>query len=216
MTRSEEELKTCMERAAKAKSDHVTLIIPEAMRVATFTLKESNDCTLQMRVCRAYLPPPQAINVAESSSASIVSILTPQNIATLPKLKMIRLTSAAAQQKHANNLKVKLHHKAAHKRATSLYASEQSKPVVEKKMSANEVSNLVLGEFGLKFQSIQFSVKAEDQIGVSPKMKGSQGIIPPLIYDNLCNAFESYIQIKQLNGQGTDITNNKLIELLKK
>ncbi len=37
-----------------------------------------------------------------------------------------------------------------------------------------------------------------------------------MVYDNLCNAFESYIQIKQLNGLGTEITNNKLIELLKK
>jgi hypothetical protein len=37
-----------------------------------------------------------------------------------------------------------------------------------------------------------------------------------LIYDNLCNAFESYIQIKQLNGHGTGITNKKLIEQLKK
>ena len=40
--------------------------------------------------------------------------------------------------------------------------------------------------------------------------------MPQLIYNNLCNAFESYIQIKQLNGQGTEITHNKLIELLKK
>ena len=95
------------------------------MRVATFSLEESNDRTLQMRVCRAYLPPPQAINVVESSPASTVSTLTPPNFATLPKLKKIRLTSAAAQQKRANDLKVKLYHKAAHKRATSLYASEQ-------------------------------------------------------------------------------------------
>eukprot|EP00804_Cyclotella_cryptica_P024959 CCRYP_015507-RC/>CCRYP_015507-RC protein AED:0.06 eAED:0.04 QI:0/0/0/1/0/0/2/0/553 len=84
-------------------------------------------------------------------------------------------------------------------------------------MSASEVSKLVFGEFGVEIskRTIQREV-AEDRIGVSPKKKGPQGIIPPLIFDNLCNAFESYIQIKQLNGQGTDITNNKLIELLKK
>ena len=123
---------------------------------------------------------------------------------------------AAAQQKHANDLKVKLHHKAA-QRATFLYASEQSKPVGEKKMSASEFSNLVFGEFGVEIskRTIQREV-AEDRIGVSPKKKAPQGIIPPLIYDNLCNAVESYIQIKQLNGLGTEITNNKLIELLKK
>jgi hypothetical protein len=59
MTRSEEELKALVKRATKAKSYHVTLSIPEAMRVATFTLKESNDHTLRLRVHRAYLPPPQ-------------------------------------------------------------------------------------------------------------------------------------------------------------
>ena len=215
MTRNEEELKALVKRAAKAKSDHPTLSVLEAMRVATLTLEESNDRTLQMRVRRSYLPPPQAINVVESSPASTVSTLTPPNFATLPKLKKIRLTSAAAQQKRANDLKVKLHHKAAHKRATSLYASEQSKPVGEKKMLASEVSNLVFGDFGVEIsiRIIQREV-AEDRIGVSPKKKGPQGIIPPLIYDTLCNAFESYIQIKQLNGQGTDITNNKLIELV--
>ena len=87
----------------------------------------------------------------------------------------------------------------------------------EKKRSASEVSNLVFGEFGVEISksTIQREV-AEDRIGMSPKKKGPQGIIPPLIDDTLCNAFESYIQIKQLNGQGTDITNNKLIELLKK
>ena len=35
MTRSEEELKALVKRAAKAKSDHVTLSVFEAMRVAT-------------------------------------------------------------------------------------------------------------------------------------------------------------------------------------
>jgi hypothetical protein len=203
MTKSEEELKALVKTATKAKSDHVTLSIPEAIRVANFTLKESNDCTLQMRVRRASLPPPKAINVVESSPASTVSTLTPANFTTLPKLKKIRLTSATAQQKRANDLKVKLNHKAAHKRATSLYASEQSKTVGEKKMSASEVSNLVFGEFGVEISkcTIQHEV-AEDRIGVSPKKKGPQGIIPPLIYDNLCNDFESYIQIKTTEWTG--------------
>jgi len=37
-----------------------------------------------------------------------------------------------------------------------------------------------------------------------------------LVHENLCNAFESYIQRKQLNGQHTGITNNNQIEQLKK
>ena len=103
-----------------------------------------------MRVCRAYLQPPWAIKVVESLPASTVSPLTPSNVATRPKLKMIRLTSAATQQKCANDLKIKLRHNAAHKIATSLYASKQSKPVGEKKMSASDFGKLVIGEFGVE------------------------------------------------------------------
>ena len=84
-------------------------------------------------------------------------------------------------------------------------------------MLASEVSKLVFGEFGVEISkhTIQHEV-AEDRIGMSPKKKGLEGILPRLIYDNLCIAFESYIQIKQLNGHGTGITNKKLIEQLKK
>jgi len=52
MTRSEEELKALVKRAAKAKSDSVTLSILEAMRVATvatFTLEEGTDHLLRCR-----------------------------------------------------------------------------------------------------------------------------------------------------------------------
>ncbi len=183
--------------------------------MATFTFEESTDPTLQMRVHRASAPPPPAININDSSSSSSLSTLTP-TVSTLPKPKRIRHTSAGAQQKRVNDLKMKLHHKAAHERATSLYASKKSKPEGETKMSASEVSKVVFGEFGVDIskRTIQREV-AEDQIGVSPKMKGPKGVLPKLIYDNLCNAFESYIQIKQLNGHGTGITNKKLIEQLK-
>ena len=75
-------------------------------------------------------------------------------------------------------------------------------------MSANEVSKVVFGEFGVEIskRTIQREV-AEDRIGVSPKKKGPEGVVLRLIYNNLCNAFERYIQIKQLNGHGTEITN---------
>ena len=162
MTRSEDELKALVKRAAKARTDHQTLSIHEAMTVATFMLEESTACTLQMRVHRASAPPPQAINVTDSSSSSTLSTRTP-TVSTLPKPKRIRYTSVGAQQKCANDLKLKLHHKAAHKRAPSLYASEQSKPEGETKMSASEVSKLMFGEFGVEIskRTIQCNV-AED------------------------------------------------------
>ena len=40
------------------------------------------------------------------------------------------------------------------------------------------------------------------KVCVCQKMKGPEGFVPRLICNKLCNAFESYIQIKQLNGQG--------------
>ena len=138
----------CQE-GCKARTDDPTLSIPEAMRVATFKLEKSSDCTLQMRVRRVSAPPPQAINVTDSSSSSTLSTLTSM-VSTLLKPKRIRHTSAGAQQKCANNLKMKLHHKAAHKRATSLYSNKQSKPERDTKMSASEVGKLVFGEFGVE------------------------------------------------------------------
>ena len=114
MSRSEDDLEALVKRAAKARTDHPTLSLPEAMGVAIFSLEESTDCTLQMKVRRASAPPPQTINVTDSSSSSTLSTLTPM-VGTLPKPKRIKHTSARAQQKRANDLKMKLHHKAAHK-----------------------------------------------------------------------------------------------------
>jgi hypothetical protein len=115
-----------------------------------------------MRVCSASLSPPEAINVTNYFPASTVSTLTP-TASSFPQLKKIRHTSCGAQQNHANKLKIKLHHKAAHKRATSLYASKLAKPEHEKKMSASEVSKLVFSEFGVEIdiRTIQREV-AED------------------------------------------------------
>jgi hypothetical protein len=160
-SRSDDVLKALVKRAAKARRDHPTLSVPEAMRVTTYTLEESTDHTLQMRICRTSAPPPQAINVTNFSSSSTLSTLTP-TVSTLPKPKRTRHTCAGAQQKCANDLKMN-HHKAAHKRATSLYASKQSKPEGDTKMSASEANKLVFGEFGLEIskRTIQRDV-AED------------------------------------------------------
>ena len=48
MTRDELELKAMVKKAAEVAKDHPTLEVPEVMRVAKFTLEESQDHTLQM------------------------------------------------------------------------------------------------------------------------------------------------------------------------
>ena len=50
------------------------------------------------------------------------------------------------------------------------------------------------------------------KVCVCQKKKGPEGFVPRLICNKLCNAFESYMKIKQLNDHDTGITNKKLIE----
>ena len=77
--------------------------------------------------------------------------------------------------------------------------------------------NMVLGEFGveIKARTIQREI-CEGRVGVSPKKMGPQGYFPPKTFNNLVNAFESYIGIMQMNGHGGTLSNNKLKILLKK
>ncbi len=95
-----------------------------------------------------------------------------------------------------------------------MYNSELQKP---EGLSAKQVSQLVLGEFGveIKARTIQREI-CEGRVGVSPKKMGPQGYFPPKTFNNLVNAFESYIKIMQMNGHGGTLSNNKLKILLKK
>ena len=64
-------------------------------------------------------------------------------------------------------------------------------------------------------RTIQHEVAA-GRIDVSPLKPDMKGNFPALTFQHLANAFESFIKIKQLNGQGGDLSNNKLSQLLKK
>ena len=112
---------------------------------------------------------------------------------------------------------MKNHHKAAHKKATKLYFNEINKPDGFKRLSASRVSELVQEEFGttIEVRTIQREVK-QGRVGVSPKKMGPSSQFPNLVFNHLANAFESYIIINQLNGQGGDVSYKKLIMLLKK
>ena len=52
------------------------------------------------------------------------------------------------------------------------------------------------------------------RVGLPPLKRGMKGNFPALTFQHLANAFESFIKIKQLNGQGGDLSNNKPIQLL--
>ena len=112
------------------------------------------------------------------------------------KTKKMHVTSVAAGQKRVNDHAAMMVKKAAHKKATTMYNSELQKP---EGLSAKQVSQLVLGEFDveIKARTVQREI-CEGRVGVSPKKMGPHGYFPPKTFDNLVNAFESYIKIIQL------------------
>ncbi len=214
MPRDEVELKAMVKKAAQVIKEHPTLKVPEAMRVAKFTLDESKDRTMQMHVRRLIERTPATIAISQSPTQTSVSTLTSPSIVSGKKTKKICLTSVAAGQKRVNDHAEMMVKKAAHKKATTMYNNELHKP---EGLGAKQVSQLVMGEFGveIKPRTIQREI-CEGRVGVSPKKMGPQGYFPPKTFDNLVNAFESYIKIMQLNGHGGTLSNNKLKILLKK
>jgi hypothetical protein len=105
-----------------------------------------------------------------------------------------------------------VHAKKAHKRATSFYASELKKPKGER-LSADAVSKIVKKEYdghGPSARSIQRYVNDNNNIGISPLKMGNRGNILPWAYSALCNAFESYVRIMQVNSCGHENTRRVL------
>ena len=116
MPRDEVELKAMAKKAAQVLRDHPTLKVPEVMRVAKFTLEESKDRTMQMRVRRLIEKTPPTIAVSQSPTQTSVSTLTSPSILSGQKAKKIRMTSVAAGQKRVNNHAEMMVKKAPHKR----------------------------------------------------------------------------------------------------
>jgi hypothetical protein len=162
-------------------------------------------------------PTPQINNVTKSPIQSTVSTLTSTASDELRPIKKTRDTSTQAQQKRVNDVTLKIRHNMAHKKATTMYAAESKKPEGEKKLSAKQVSELVYAEYGVDIhrRNIQREVAA-GRVGLSPLKTGPKGHFPTLTFQHLANAFESFIQIKQLNGQAADLAQTKLVLLLQK
>ena len=91
-----------------------------------------------------------------------------------------RPTAQAKQKDRCHKLKVAVHAKKAHKRATSFYASELKKPK-GKRLSADAISKIVKKEYdghGPSGRSIQRYVNDNNNIGNSPIKMGCRGNIP--------------------------------------
>ena len=96
-------------------------------------------------------------------------------------------------------------------RATSWYAKERAKGAM--KMSAREVCQRVNEEYGTSLtpRTISRYVK-EGMAGTSPQKKGPERKLLQETYLCVCNAFESYARISQINGDEIDATRKKLAE----
>jgi len=92
-----------VKKAAQVAKDHTTLKVPEVMKVAKFTLEESQDRTLQMHVRRLIERTPGSITVSHSPAQTSMSTLTSTSSTSGPKPKKIRMTSVAAGQKRVND-----------------------------------------------------------------------------------------------------------------
>ena len=129
-----------------------------------------------------------------------------------PGVKRIRSTAKQAQQKRINQKTINENEKAAHKKATQIYAQERKKP---KGRSATEVSRIVNLEFGssLSGRSVLRYV-ANGMAGESPMKRGPTGGLSSSVFKLLQLAFESFVRIKQANADSSSNTRMSLQRLV--
>ena len=218
---------------------HPTVSLPQAMLLAKFSESECKNRTIQMRVRRAHsaqmpmigtdidvagTPTMSSLStqegtmtktsipaVSNASSAAADDVVTALFPAPRPE-EPPRPTAQAKQKERCHKLKIAAHAKKAHKRATSFYASELKKPKAQR-FSADAISKIVKKEYdghGPSARSIQRYVNDHNNIGISPVKMGSRGNIPPWAYSALCNAFDSYVRIMQVNSCGHENTRRVL------
>jgi|EP01082_Thalassiosira_pseudonana_P008128 hypothetical protein len=214
MSRSNADDDPRFKKAVRKIVDNITISVPEAMKIANFTTDEINNLSLHQRIRRAAAKAcggqkPSSISVHPSTMSSVSTLTATPPLETKHKRKNVRHTSAATQQIRKNKLVDKEEKKRAVKYATSLYANR-------KDLSARVVSEIVEQKLGIRVpqRTIQSYVK-EGRVGTSPKKKGPQGVFDDQTVLKIGNAMESYIQIKQLNGESSDVTFKKLQNLLK-
>ena len=128
------------------------------------------------------------------------------------KTKSVRYNSKSAQQLRTNKKVTHRQFADALKYATSLYNEQKEKGMPT---SAKKVSEFVQARLGVRVppRTITENVKNR-RANKSPLKRGPKGNFDEVSYQNLQNAFESYIKIKQINAGSADITRDKLTKLI--
>ena len=212
------------------------LKVKEAMLAKGFSSSEAGDLTVQMRV-RRYLQSiqPKAVDVPKvvasregsmgpsspltegDASALTVASSTTSSKASMKKVagvKQIRLSSTQAQQQRVNRKKmVDLHKKAFKEATTTYYNDRQTKP--RRKTSAQKVCDAVNEKYStnIKPRMVQHYVQT-GRVGESPSKKGPDGGVPEVIFEPLLGAFESYVEIQQLNCSDSKTNQRKELSAL--
>jgi hypothetical protein len=140
--------------AVRIMKVHTTLSLPQAMWMAKFSESECKNRTMQMRVHRAHLAqmPMVGTDIDVAGTPTMSSLSTQEGTITKTSIPTVsnassaaaevdtalfpapqpeeppRPTAQAKQKVRCHKLKVAVHAKKAHKRATSFYASELKSP----------------------------------------------------------------------------------------
>ena len=111
----------------------------------------------------------------------------------------VRSTSVQVQIRRRNKAEEKLNEKRALKAATRLFESERKK---KRGMSSEDVAGTINAEYksNVTGRTIRRYVK-NGLVGCSPLKRGERGTIPSPIFRALVEAFETFIQIEQANGE---------------
>ena len=205
------------QRAVKYINDNNTVKVPDAMRIVKYSEAQVADRSFQQRIRRAAANAlgkkcsPNEI-ITDSESYSTMSTLTATPPKREYKTKSVRYNSKSAQQLRTNKKVTHRQFADALKYATSLYNEQKEKGIPT---SGKKVSEFVEARLGVRVppKTITDNVK-NGRVNKSPMKRGPKGNFDEVSYQNLHNAFESYIKIKQINAGSADITRDKLMKLI--
>ena len=126
-----------------------------------------------------------------------------------PKLPQIHKSSSGTQRNRANKKIKSCHEKIAFKAATTLLHTEQKKRAGG--LGARQVVKKIIEDFGVdvSYRTVSRYVK-EGKIGESPKKNESPGKIKPWIFQTICIAVSSFVQINQVNAKSVANDRKKL------
>ena len=113
---------------------------------------------------------------------------------------MINQEDGVTSSTAPNKKKIGDDNKNATKADTKMYATEKPK---SNGLSAATVCNFVDDKYGTSINKYQVQKLVQQGIiGETPPKKGPDGGIPFHHFKHLVGAFETYVQVKQVNGEG--------------